>query len=61
MTKGDGRFDWIVPKLTVSQKDIVKDVNTTRLLRFPEKTTRNTGNDKNVWCCMAMILSNAIR
>jgi len=31
----DGRYDWAIPKLVVSLKDIVKDVNIARLLRFP--------------------------
>ena len=34
------RFDWFPPKLVVSQKDIVKDVNTDKLLHFPERTNK---------------------
>jgi len=42
---------WFPPKLPISQRDIVKDVNTTRLLRFPEKATMNMGKNSSAWCC----------
>jgi len=45
-----GRPEWVSPKLVASQEEIVKDVNTTRLLCFPEKTTKHMGGNKNVWC-----------
>jgi len=45
-----GRSEWASPKLVASQEEIVKDVNTTRLLYFPEKTTKHMGGNKNVWC-----------
>jgi len=42
---------WFPSKLSISQWDIVKDVNTTRLLRFPEKATMNMGKNSSAWCC----------
>jgi len=45
------RFVWFPPKLMESQKDIVKDVNTTKLLRFSKKTNIIMGRNFKAWCC----------
>jgi len=44
------RYEWAPPKLTISQKEIVKDVKQVRLLRFLEKTTKYFGGNRSVWC-----------
>lgn len=44
-------FDWFPPKLVASQKNIVKNVNTAKLLCFPKKTNKIMGINAKAWCC----------